>query len=373
MKHVMNKTLTATVLGVSIAVMLSGCNNDNDNDNNFQSASPIANNVVEVASKTANLSTLVSAVQFASNNNDLVNTLQRQSNLTVFAPSNAAFEALAAELQVTDENNDGSRNALDLLSAKYRDTVRSVLQYHILNQDLSSADLRTRLNKAITNPNGGLLFVKQIQTNTLQIQDGRNRSTNVETADVDVGNGTVHIIDRVLLPADKTIVATAQATSDLSDLVAALQFASNSNDLVNVLNNAGAYTVFAPTNAAFENLASTLGVTDSNNNGRRFDDLIANPNNKALVRQVLQYHVLGLTDPVRLSGDFSANQTLATSLPDKSLTINADVTGVTDFTGGTSRFVGANSINILASNGAVHLIDRVLLPVAVTAPAATVQ
>ena len=357
----MNTIATRTLLGVGIVALLSACNNDNND--NFQSSSPIPNNVVDVASKTANLSTLVSAVQYASNNNDLVNTLQRQPNLTVFAPSNAAFEALAAELQVTDENNDGSRNALDLLTNKYRDTVRSVLQYHILNQELSSADLRNRLNKAITNPNGGLLFVKQTQTNALQIQDGRNRTSNIETPDVDVGNGTVHIIDKVLLPADKTIVATAQATPALSNLVSAIQFASDSQNILQVLGTASSsptLTVFAPNNTAFDNLAKALAC---DNNATFASYIAANATNTAVkdtVRDVLRYHVLA--DQARLSGDFTSGQVLNTLLPSKTSTVNNAVTGITDFTNSTSNF-DLNNINILTNNGTVHVIDRVLLPI----------
>ncbi|TAG28890.1 MAG: fasciclin domain-containing protein, partial [Burkholderiales bacterium] len=58
-------------------------------------------------------------------------------------------------------------------------------------------------------------------------------------------------------PKPVSILATAQATPDLSSLVAAVQFASDNNDLVNLLGAAGTLTVFAPTNAAFDKLAVT--------------------------------------------------------------------------------------------------------------------
>jgi len=95
--------------------------------------------------------------------------------------------------------------------------------------------------------------------------------------------------------APVSILATAQATADLSSLVAAVQFASDNNDLVNLLGSAGTLTVFAPTNAAFDKLAQTL---TGNANARGPDILV--PANKALVKAVLQYHVL--TSVVKAAG-----------------------------------------------------------------------
>ena len=91
-------------------------------------------------------------------------------------------------------------------------------------------------------------------------------------------------------PQPVSILATAQATADLSSLVAAVQFASDNNDLVNLLGSAGTLTVFAPTNAAFDALAKKL---TGNANAKGPDILV--PANKALVKSVLQYHVLTST------------------------------------------------------------------------------
>ena len=91
-------------------------------------------------------------------------------------------------------------------------------------------------------------------------------------------------------PKPVSILATAQATADLSSLVAAVQFASDNNDLVNLLGAAGTLTVFAPTNAAFDALAKKL---TGNVNAKGPDILVAA--NKPLLRTVLQYHVLTAT------------------------------------------------------------------------------
>jgi uncharacterized surface protein with fasciclin (FAS1) repeats len=68
---------------------------------------------------------------------------------------------------------------------------------------------------------------------------------------VAASNGVIHVIDNVILPANKDIVATAQSLPDFSILVEAVVAAG----LVSTLQGTGPFTVFAPTNAAFAALA----------------------------------------------------------------------------------------------------------------------
>jgi hypothetical protein len=96
------------------------------------------------------------------------------------------------------------------------------------------------------------------------ITDGRNRTSKIVTADIATTNGVIHIIDKVLLPADKNIVQTAAALPDFPILVEAVQAAG----LADTLSGPGPFTVFAPTNEAFAALLSALGVTK--------DELLAN-------------------------------------------------------------------------------------------------
>merc|ERR1719399_2755367 len=101
----------------------------------------------------------------------------------------------------------------------------------------------------------------------------------VTTADVEASNGVIHIINKVLLPpADGpgTIVSVAQNAGSFSTLVAALQQAN----LVDTLNGAGPFTVFAPVDAAFTQLVIDLGITA--------DQLLARDDLSA----ILTYHVL---------------------------------------------------------------------------------
>ena len=215
-------------------------------------------NIVEVAQNTPDLSILVEAVVAAG----LAPTLST-GKLTVFAPTNAAFAALLAELGVTKEA---------LLADKA--LLTAVLTYHVLGSNVPLANVP--VGKAISPLAGGFFKIESL--GGLKITDGRNRVGNITATDIQASNGVVHLVDRVLLPANKDIVATAQSLPDFSILVEAVVAAG----LVETLQSAGPFTVFAPTNAAFAALLGELGV------GK--DALLAD---KALLTKVLTYHVVG--------------------------------------------------------------------------------
>merc|ERR1740115_206160 len=106
-------------------------------------------------------------------------------------------------------------------------------------------------------------------------------NAKVTTADVNASNGVVHIIDAVLqewnpTPTTPSIVQIALATPDLSTLVTALKAA----DLVDTLSAPGPFTVFAPTNEAFNALPP--GVLSN----------LLKPENKAQLVDLLTYHVI---------------------------------------------------------------------------------
>ena len=139
--------------------------------------------------------------------------------------------------------------------------------------------------------------------------------------------------------APPNIVATAQATPNLSILVEAVVAAG----LVDALSAPGPLTVFAPTNAAFAALLTELGVTK--------EALLAD---KSLLTAVLTYHVVSgrvLKDQVPV------NTPIAT-LQGASFTVGGDLR-ITD---GRGRQAASVATDILCSNGVVHLIDRVILP-----------
>jgi len=137
-------------------------------------------------------------------------------------------------------------------------------------------------------------------------------------------------------PGGKTIVELAVATPDLSTLVTALTAAG----LVGTLNGVGPFTVFAPTNEAF---AALPAGTVAN---------LLKPENKAQLVDILTYHVVSGSV---LAKDLSDGEMIATV---EGKSVEARVSG-NDIFINSARVMTAD---IAATNGVVHVIDRVLLP-----------
>lgn len=148
-----------------------------------QSTQPAAKvTIVSVASDTESLSTLVAAVKAA----DLVETLQGEGPFTVFAPTNAAFDALPA-------------GTLDsLLKPENKDQLASILKYHVVSGKVLAADLKD--GQTVTTVQGENLTVK-ITDGMAYLVDAKGNQVKIEKTDIDAGNGVVHVVSGVLLPS----------------------------------------------------------------------------------------------------------------------------------------------------------------------------
>jgi uncharacterized surface protein with fasciclin (FAS1) repeats len=151
--------------GLSVAALISAC-----------APVPSKPDIVEIAAANDQFSTLVAAVTAAG----LVDTLKGDGPFTVFAPTNAAFEALPAG------------TVEDLLKPENKDKLVAILTYHVVPGAVTSDQLA-----------GQRMDVATVQGQTVHI-DGRNgvrvNKSRVTTADVIASNGVIHVIDRVLLP-----------------------------------------------------------------------------------------------------------------------------------------------------------------------------
>lgn len=302
--------LLGAALGLSVP-LLQACGGGDD-------AAELPN-VVQLAQATPDLSILVEAVVAAG----LTDTLST-STVTVFAPTNAAFAALLTELGISKQA---------LLADKA--LLTQVLTFHVLGSRVLRNEVP--LGKAIEPLGDG--FFKVESDTALRITDGRNRVAQITTTDILARNGVVHLVDRVLLPASRDIVQLAQARPELSLLVEAVIAAG----LDPALQAPGPLTVFAPTNAAFATALAELGLTK--------EALFAN---KPLLTQVLTYHVLGARV---LKAEVPVGTAIAT-LQGQTFTVGADLR-ITDRRGRTSQIIGTD---VFATNGVVHVIDRVILP-----------
>lgn len=146
-------------------------------------------NIVENAVNSADHTTLVAAVQAAG----LVEALQGDGPLTVFAPVNAAFDALPAGTVET------------LLMPENKEMLTKVLTAHVVAGDLSGADLARRANNSSDgfyhfNTLSGDALSAQVKGSNVYIYDESGNAARVTIADVNQSNGVIHVVDKVLLP-----------------------------------------------------------------------------------------------------------------------------------------------------------------------------
>ena len=314
----LKKSLILAAFGSS--ALLSACGGSSDPHVPTPVPTP-APDVVALAQATPELGVLVEAVIAAG----LVDTLKGAGPFTVFAPSNTAFAAALSELGLTKDQLFANKALLT-----------AVLTYHVVPAKVASSAIP--FGKAITTVQGSILKIDNV-AGAVVITDGRNRTSKVVTADVQASNGVVHIVDKVILPADKNIVQTAQALPQFSILVEAV-IAAN---LQGTLSGTGPFTMFAPTDTAFANLLTELGVSKA--------DLLANT---ALLTKVLTYHVV----PGRvLKAEVPLNTAIVT-VQGESLTVGSTL-AITDQRARTSNIIGTD---VLTSNGVIHVIDKVILP-----------
>merc|ERR1712160_111031 len=175
---------------------------------------------------------------------------------------------------------------------------------------------------------------------------GENNAVTVTTADVLCTNGVVHIVNAVIVPnlslaasAPMSIVETAESVPELSSLVGALVQA----DLVGALSGDGPFTVFAPTNDAFDAISSVVkGLT------------------KEELAMVLEYHVV--SGAAVMAGDLTNMETILPLFTGHSLGVDLEEAGKIARIVGENNAVTVTTADVVCSNGVVHIVDAVLIP-----------
>ncbi|MEO9893729.1 fasciclin domain-containing protein [Aurantibacter sp.] len=340
--------LKSAFLFAFLSLLVSSCSNSDD-DNVIIPEDEM--NIVETAQETDILSSLVAALLKADENDysNLVGTLSGAGPFTVFAPTNEAFTNLLNGL-------DGYDSLEDFDTPEKQELLASILTYHVVAAKAESTDLSN--GQAITTVQGEDLTINI--DGGVFIADATDTNAEVISADIQASNGVVHVINKVLIPQAvldaleteaelSNIVEIAVATDDLSLLVGALQQADAG--LVDVLSGIGPFTVFAPTNDAFIALLDSLG--DDYNGLADFDT----DEEKALLVKILTYHVVG--NVAALSTDLSVGQMIET-VQGEEVTINID--GGVYIEDATDMNAMVIMADVMASNGVVHVIDKVLLP-----------
>jgi uncharacterized surface protein with fasciclin (FAS1) repeats len=180
------------ILAVAFAgVLVLGACGDDDSDDAADGAETTAapatedtaadadtGDIVATAAAAGDFTTLATALEAA----DLVETLQGEGPFTVFAPTDAAFEALP-------------EGALDELLAD-PEALAAVLTYHVVEGEVPAADVMTMDGQEVETVNGETLTIT-IDGETVKVNDA-----TVTQADVQASNGVIHVIDTVLLPPE---------------------------------------------------------------------------------------------------------------------------------------------------------------------------
>jgi uncharacterized surface protein with fasciclin (FAS1) repeats len=271
-------------------------------------------NIVQTALAAGQFTTLASLLTKAG----LVDTLSTGGPFTVFAPTDAAFAKVP-------------KATLDSL-AENPTLLKSVLLYHVVPGRVTAADV-VKLTSAKT-VEGRSVAIKVVDGSVYVDQ------AKVTTPDVMASNGVIHVIDSVLIPkaapapSAKNVVQTAIAAGQFKTLASLLTKAG----LAGTLQGKGPFTVFAPTDAAFAKVPKAT--------------LAALAKDKAKLRAVLLYHVV--------KGKVTAAQATklrsAKTLQGKALSIHARAGKV--LVGGAT----VTTADVMASNGVIHVINKVLIP-----------
>jgi len=311
---------------------------------NTQAASHggVTTTVVEVVVNSTSHTTLEALVKSAG----LVSALEATATkFTLFAPTDDAFKAVpAGDLK--------TKLTTDPVHSNHKALLQDVLKQHVISATdrIMAADLPAMAAEKTTLSPGNPLTVKAAAP---QIKAGAAEA-KVVTADISVGNGVVHVIDKVLLPAScsRTVVGIATGSANHKELVKLLTAA----DLVATLSidtPKTGYTVFAPTDEAFAKL------------DKKILECLAKTENKALLANLLKYHVVGSTV---VAGDLTDKQEIGSlDTAATKYTFSSSTTTLTS-DGKASKITATD---LLATNGVVHIIDTVLIPKGFVCPAAS--
>lgn len=337
------------VMILAMAMMLIvfvGCSDDESNPVNNNNPPAVSKDIVETAQEAGNFTTLLAALEAA----DLVDALKGEGPLTVFAPTDEAFNALPP----------GTVEAL----LQDIDALTAILTYHVVPGAITSAQVVNLTNAPTLN--GAELTISVSEDGMVMVDDA-----NVIITDIETTNGIIHVIDAVVIPGaaqsgvskaaffgngrygfgggwiaeaikdgrlqwltKRLNLYTVSRLTGLSTLTTAVKEAG----LSSTLRRGGPFTLFGPTNNAFAALPD--GTLEA---------LLQDPET---LGNILLYHVV----PGIVKAAEVVNLTEATMANGETVSISVN-NGSVMINNAKVLFV-----DIQAKNGVLHVIDQVLVP-----------
>lgn len=253
------------------------------------------------------------------------------ADFTIFAPNNTAFNFFL------------STNGYENINAVPTETLTALLLYHMIPGDNLSEDLLPGYVETASSfgPGENKLSLHISIEDNIEL----NGDANVLREDIQLANGVIHTVDKVLNFPD--ISTFLKADPDLKDLFSALTREENFLflDFLSSADGPALFTVFAPSNDAFISLLEELEVDN-------IDDIPV-----AILLPVLNYHIVA---EAQLRSDNITDGMVISTLQNKDFIINLDnKLFLTDERG---RISGVIRKDVQATNGVIHIIDKVLLP-----------
>lgn len=305
----------ATLVSTSVAGPQSSCSYNTNKDHASDAKMTLVSNtakadIVDTAVAAGSFKTLATALTEAG----LIPALKGKGPFTVFAPTDEAFAKLP---KGTVES---------LLKPENRDMLVKILTYHVVPGELDAGEVLG--SKTLTTLNG--------QRVDIDAKGATIDGVSIVKTDIECSNGIIHVIDEVILPQSDSILDIAASAGSFNTLAAALEAA----DLVDALKGDGPFTVFAPTDEAFAALPE--GTLET----------LLKPENKDQLRSILLYHVV----EGRVYTDQAIDAGEAATLQGGEVKIKKSW--------GNVKVNDAKVVtpDIEASNGVIHVIDRVILP-----------
>ncbi len=281
--------------------------------------------IADLLNDNNDFSILNSAVKYAG-----YQDAYKTGTLTLFAPNDAAFKA------------SGYVDVSAVTSLPI-DKVRALLNYHLLPQKSASKNINDGDGQELK------MFSKELAYLSKNSKGLSVNGVMVSTADLDASNGVVHVLERVIAPPTATLEQLAKQNPNLTLFLLAVAKAAASNPAIQTsLSSSSVFTVFAPNNKAMEAVGyNEAGIKNANG---------------SLLATLLLYHVAqGRFFTTNLSTN---TQLPVLGAPNRTITVvKSDATGAQ--VRGTGNGVNAANLtppSLMATNGVLHVIDRVLLP-----------
>ena len=278
-------------------------------------------------------------------------TLRGTSIFTLFLPKNSAFTSYVSTEFQSGINLTTFATSSPVLTPKQLNELNKIIGYHFVALSKSTSDLNNVFLKTYAryeeNPTSSTASFNALN---MFVSNGNgvkiNKYSTVTEGNINISNGYIHKIDKVLVPSKVTVSELISFHPDLTTFNSAI---IANPTVFSAISGAGPVTVYAPTNAAFSAPYATSFVTPAN------------------TLDVLRYHyettfrpaALSTTSASFLATTASANATVATALTGKSFTIKRNGYKIVDFNNTEGNII-INSVT--GTNGTVNVIDYVMKP-----------